>query len=110
MYAEEQFLRKKFGQSYLDWSAKLPPFFPKRKGFVKPEYPFSWKKVLHKEKNGLAALFLIYCAFNVAGELIQGRMDFNYVFLGGALLSTVLYLVLKYLKYNTQVLHEEARI
>jgi len=109
MFAEEQFLRKKFGQQYLDWSAKVPPFFPKRMGFVKPAYPFSWKKVLKKEKNGLAALFLIYCAFNVAGELIQETMNFNYIFLGGAALSFVLYFVLKFLKYHTQALKEEVR-
>ncbi|MEN8201493.1 MAG: isoprenylcysteine carboxylmethyltransferase family protein [Bacteroidota bacterium] len=109
MFAEEQFLRKKFGQQYLDWSAHVPPFFPKSKGFIKPAFSFSWKKVLKKEKNGLAALFLIYCGFNVGGELIQNSNNFNYIFLGGAIASFILYFVLRFLKYNTAVLKEANR-
>ena len=107
MYAEEQFLRKKFGQQYLDWSEHVPPFFPKGKGFVKSSYRFSWKKVFKKEKNGLAALFLIYCGFNVAGELIQNNTHFNYVFLGGATISFLLYFVLWFLKHKTTILSED---
>ena len=109
MYAEEQFLRKKFGQQYLDWSVKVPPFIPRGKGFVKSSYRFSWKKVLKKEKNGLVALFLIYCGFNVGGELLADSTRFNYIFLGGAAVSFVLYFVLKYLKYRTSVLSENDR-
>ncbi len=107
MYAEEQFLRKKFGQQYLEWSVHVPPFFPRMKGFVKSSYSLSWKKILKKEKNGLAALLLIYCAFNVGGELIQNSTQFNYIFLGGAAISIILYFVLNFLKYKTKVLSED---
>ena len=98
MYAEEQFLRGKFGPSYLEWSEKVPAFLPRFKGFVKSNLSFSWKKVLKKEKNGLAALFLIFCAFDVAGELIQQQRDFNMVFLAGCAISFFGYFVLKILK------------
>ena len=67
MYAEEQFLRRKFSEEYLAWSEHVPAFFPKFKGFVKPSLPFSWKKVLKKEKNGVFFLFLIFCIFNLCG-------------------------------------------
>lgn len=109
MYAEEQFLRGKFGNAYLEWSEKVPPFFPRFKGFVKSDLNFSWKKVLKKEKNGLAALFLIFCAFDVGGELIRGESNYNLVFLGGFALSFVGYFVLRILKYRTSVLNETGR-
>jgi len=32
MFAEEQFLKGKFGEQYLKWSLTAPPFFPKLKG------------------------------------------------------------------------------
>jgi protein-S-isoprenylcysteine O-methyltransferase Ste14 len=62
MFAEEQFLRKKFGDTYLIWSAQVPAFLPSFdfSEFKKPGVRFSWKKVVKKEKNGLFALFLIF--------------------------------------------------
>ena len=109
MYAEEQFLRGKFGPSYLEWSEHVPPFVPRFKGFVKSDLSFSWKKVLKKEKNGFAALFLIFCAFNVAGELIQQQREFNMVFIVGFGVSFLGYFVLKFLKTRTEVLNEAGR-
>jgi protein-S-isoprenylcysteine O-methyltransferase Ste14 len=109
MYAEEQFLRKKFGDTYLPWSEKVPPFVPRCRGFVKPDLPFSWKKVLKKEKNGLAALFLIFCAFDVAGELIQEQSGYNVVFLAGCAFSVLAYMILKILKTRSGLLNEAGR-
>ena len=109
MYAEEQFLRKKFGDPYLKWSETVPAFIPRFRGFVKSDLSFSWKKVLKKEKNGFAALFLIFCAFDVAGEIIQNQTDYNLVFLAGCAISVLAYLILKLLKTRTGVLNETGR-
>jgi protein-S-isoprenylcysteine O-methyltransferase Ste14 len=109
MFAEEQFLRRKFGMVFTDWSEKVPAFIPRLKNFVKSEWPFSWKKVLKKEKNGLAAVFVVFTAFNMAGEVIQHKTDYNYFFMVSCVLSLVLYFILKYLKRRTNVLNEEGR-
>lgn len=109
MYAEEQFLRKKFGAVYLKWSKNVPAFVPKFKNFQKPDLPFSWKKVLKKEKNGLFALFLIFCVFDVSGEIIENQTQYNYFILFACILTGLGYLVLKYLKKRTEALNEENR-
>ena len=109
MFAEEQFLRRKFNTIYTDWAQHVPAFIPNFKNYKKPNLKFSWKKVLKKEKNGLFAVFLIFCAFDVAGELIGNKTDFNYFLIGGCVLTMFLYIVLKYLKYNTNVLNEAGR-
>ncbi len=109
MFAEEQFLRRKFGNIYTDWAENVPPFFPNFKNFRKPSLPFSWKKVLKKEKNGLLAVFLIFAAFDITGNLIEGKSDYNYFLLVGCAISLVLYLILKYLKSQTTVLNEAGR-
>lgn len=109
MFSEEQFLRRKFGSVYTTWADKVPAFIPRFKGFVKPGLPFSWKKVLKKEKNGLAAVFFIFCAMDIAGRLISKSSDFNWFLIACCILTIILYAVLKYLKYRTNVLNEEGR-
>ena len=105
MFAEEQYLRKKFGESYLTWSEKVPAFMPRFGRFKKSDMPFSWRKIVLKEKNGLAAMFVVFLIFDVAGELIRNRSDFNWVFIVGAAVSTLLYIVLTLIKRRTNWLN-----
>lgn len=112
MFAEEQFLRRKFGEKYTSWAEGAPAFWPRLSSFKKPAYPFSMKKVLKKEKNGLAALFLIFCLFNFVGkwltkDLYWGWYDYFIAYSCG--FAVVVYLILKYLKRKTHVLDEQGR-
>ncbi len=109
MYAEEQFLRSSFGDVYTNWAAGVPAFLPNFKNFKKPSVPFSWKKILKKEKNGIAAVFLVFTAFDITGELINGTSDYNYFLIGCCIFTVLLYFVLKYLKWNTNLLNEPGR-
>ena len=108
MYAEEQFLRKKFGEVYLNWSSQVPAFLPSFTNFTPPQISFSWKKVVKKEKNGLAALFLIFCLFDASVLLFKPEHQPNLLLIGLCLGTGVLYLVLKVLK-NSQLLVEKDR-
>ncbi len=109
MFAEEQFLRKKFGATYTSWAGETPAFIPSFKNFEKPSLPFSWKKVLKKEKNGLVAVFLIFFLFYAAGCYIDKSVIDNSFLIYGTIISVVLYLILKYLKKYTKLLDEEGR-
>lgn len=109
MFAEEQFLRKKFGDPYIEWAEHVPAFLPRLRGFVKPDLPFSWKKALKKEKNPFAALFLIFFIFDVTGQLILNERNFNYFIAGGLLFSALSYVVIKLLKKRTRILDDPGR-
>jgi protein-S-isoprenylcysteine O-methyltransferase Ste14 len=109
MYAEEQFLKRSFGHTFTDWAKKVPAFIPSFKNFEKPELPFSWKKVLKKEKNGLAAIFMIFVAFDITGEIIHGETNYNYFLIVCFVLTGLMYLILKYLKHKTNILNELGR-
>jgi len=109
MFAEEQFLRRKFGADYLKWSENVKPFIPNFKNFSKPIMPFSLKKVLKQEKNGLFALFLIFAIFDVAGEIIRNESNFNYFLIAMCIITGIAYLVLKFLKRKTNLLDEPDR-
>ncbi|UBM60482.1 isoprenylcysteine carboxylmethyltransferase family protein [Marinilongibacter aquaticus] len=108
MYAEEAFLRNKFGQMYLTWAEGRPAFVPKLNGFVVPKYSFSLKKVLKKEKNGIAALFGLFWLFDLIRNSIQAKTfvflqnQWFWAFVG----SVVFYLIFKVLKRYTKVLED----
>jgi protein-S-isoprenylcysteine O-methyltransferase Ste14 len=53
MFAEERFLERKFGKTYLDWSLKAPAFIPRFSQFVKASIPFSFITVLRREYTGV---------------------------------------------------------
>jgi protein-S-isoprenylcysteine O-methyltransferase Ste14 len=110
MYAEEAFLRGKFGEKYLNWAATLPAFIPSFKNYTKAKYPFSIKKVLKKEKNGLAAVFLLFWVFEVVGDFIEsGTFELQFdLWFYAAIASTVLYLILKVMK-KRKMLDEDDR-
>lgn len=109
MFAEEQFLRNKFGDEFNDWAARVPAFLPKFGLFVKSEVPFSLKKVLKKEKDGLLALFMIFALFNVIGKFVDPKDNYNYYLLAACGVIVVVYCVLKFLKNKTRVLDEDNR-
>jgi protein-S-isoprenylcysteine O-methyltransferase Ste14 len=104
VYAEEDFLKQKFGETYKAWAVNTPVALPKLNGFVPPNASFNWRKVFRQEKNGLAATFVIFLMLDVSRSWYFASSDYNSVYLYGSLVSCVLYLILKTLKYNTKVL------
>src|SRR5665647_2426646 len=60
MFAEEQFLRKKFGDIYDIWSEKVSSFIPYSFKFIPPKLPFSMKNVLKREYNSFVNIFVIF--------------------------------------------------
>lgn len=108
MFAEEAFLRKKFGDKYLTWAVKVPAFIPKLSLPTKPKYPLSLKKILKKEKNGVAALFGLFWLFDVVknyletGELVILKNGWFWAFL----ISLGIYLILKVIKRSTSLLDD----
>ncbi len=109
MFAEEQFLRRKFGDSYREWALTTPAFIPRFGKFVKPNLPFSWKKVLKSEKNGLLAIFLIFLFFDISEEVLERQKDYNWFLIYGTTLMLFLYGILKYMRKRTSLLDEPNR-
>lgn len=111
MYAEEQFLTKKFGSVYSNWANVTPAFIPSFGLWNNPDLSFSWKKVLKKEKNGLFAIFLLIFIFDCwTSYLTTGQWLTAKIWSFCAMLVTgVIYFVLKFIKSGTQWLDEEGR-
>lgn len=112
MFAEERYLEKQFGDSYINWSLKVPPFIPAFKQFEKSEIPFSLRTVLRREYSGFFAMVLMYTivdyitAYRFDESIIDNQFPFlplRYSFIV-LLISLVLMLILRTLKHHSKVL------
>jgi protein-S-isoprenylcysteine O-methyltransferase Ste14 len=98
IFAEEMFLRQKFGQTYLSWAAKTPAFVPKVSLWRSPGVGFSWKKVLRREYHGVIAVVMSLFVLEVASDLSVGgeieidllwRFVLGFTLLGYAVVRTL---------------------
>lgn len=103
IYAEEQFLTRKFGQDYLDWKSATPLLLPAFWKFKVNPQPFSFKTVLENEYSGIAASMttawvLLAFQWYVLGQFQEKSL----LILAMALFIAVFTLGLRYLKKKTQ--------
>lgn len=111
MLAEENYLASKFGDQYEQWSNEVPTIVPAFSQWKSCELQFSWKKVMAKEKNAILAVFIVLTVFQWWTDIVQsGTVKLPHAWtLIGLCLTSVLYIVLKTLKYKTQLLRENNR-
>jgi protein-S-isoprenylcysteine O-methyltransferase Ste14 len=110
MFAEEKFLREKFGDEFSQWAEHTPAFFPDLKKWQKPEFPFSWRTALGKEYSGFFAIVAVFTVLELVGEIVvRGRISLDFMWGIIFSVSLVLYLVLRFLKKKTRLLTLEGR-
>ena len=103
MFAEEQFLREKFGDYYMQWADNTPAFIPSFKNYKPARSKFKIKKVLKQEKTGLMLIFLMFFLFDNIGSCISNNkltIEINFWFYM-MILSVVAYLIVKLLQKTT---------
>lgn len=110
MFAEEQFLKSKFGDQYLKWSMTAPPFFPKLSGWQNANLEFSLKNVLKREYNGLFALGISFAYLNILKNFLSTKQfmitDF---WLYTLAVTFLIFIILRTLKKTTRILNVDGR-
>ncbi|MDR0870835.1 MAG: hypothetical protein LBN39_08595, partial [Planctomycetaceae bacterium] len=110
IFTEEEFLAKKFGDAYQNWSAKTPLLFPLRWRWVKPELPFSWKTVLRREYHGLLELIVSMTAVEfITDFIVQQRVVFDLFWIVLCTAGVVFYLTIRAAAKWTTLLIVEGR-
>jgi protein-S-isoprenylcysteine O-methyltransferase Ste14 len=113
MFAEEGYLRVKFGQSYLDWSVDVPSFWPRNLKWKSPDVDFSVRNVLKREYNGFFAVFLSLAMVSAGKTYIHITTDWEALldpFWQKALIgSFAVFFTLRSLKRYSRLLHVEGR-
>ena len=105
MYAEEAFLTEKYGDKYTDWASRTPAFIPAFSKWIKPQYSFSWPKIIKQEKTGIMNLFIVIFVFEAIGSYIRNgeilKMESYWWML--AVASIVWYIIIKVLQKTTKL-------
>jgi protein-S-isoprenylcysteine O-methyltransferase Ste14 len=110
VYAEEEFLRERFGGEFVAWAAVTPAFVPRPRNYRPAALRFSLRNVLRREYSGLFALVVLFTAEVLEWwRFATGRWYADPVWLSAAAASAVLYLTLRTLKRRTRLLHVEGR-
>ncbi len=110
MFAEEEFLRRKFGDAYTNWASRTPAFIPSFKNYQRPSLPFSLRNVLKREYSGLMGVVLTFAVLGLSEHLVvEGRVALDPAWQVICLVGVVLYFVLRTIKRQTRLLEVEGR-
>jgi protein-S-isoprenylcysteine O-methyltransferase Ste14 len=110
MFAEEEFLRRKFGPAYTSWAATTPAFLPRLTLWRRPEVRFCLLTVLRREHSSLLALMTSLTVLEVASDYAYtGRLILDPVWGTALAVTLVLCLTVRAVKHRTRLLHIEDR-
>ncbi len=110
MFAEEQYLRRKFGDLYDEWSEKVKAVIPRFSYFKKPEMTFSLKSVLKREYNSFVNIFLIFLTLDIfRNYFLSGRIYVTRMWLLISLPAGFIWLILWIIHKKTSLLDSEGR-
>jgi protein-S-isoprenylcysteine O-methyltransferase Ste14 len=110
MFAEEQFLRRKFGDAYDKWSETVSAFFPFSFNFIPPKLPFSVKNVLKREYNSVVNIFLIFIVLDgFRNYFLSGRIYFTRIWLWLFAGAVLIWIIVRSIHKYTRWLEVEGR-
>lgn len=110
MFAEEQFIRRKFGEAYETWASQTPAFIPAFRQWKGSDLSLSIKNILKREYSGFFGTIFSFAYINFIKNFFfdqQLWLDVKWqVALAGGFLVLI---TLRSLKKYTRVLHAEGR-
>lgn len=110
MFAEEQFLRRKFGDAYDSWSAKVSAFLPFQFKWIPPKLGFSFRNVLKREYNSFVNIFLIFSILDLfRNYYLTGRIFMTRIWLLLLIGAAVIWLIIRSIHKYTRWLEVEGR-
>jgi len=111
MFAEEEFLRKKFGEAFLRWAEKTPAFLPKFRNWQKPALTISFRNILKREHTALFLIITSFSALDILGDIFthnKSKVD-DLIWLILFIAGLIIYLILWALKTKTKILNVYGR-
>jgi protein-S-isoprenylcysteine O-methyltransferase Ste14 len=110
VFAEELFLRRKFGEEYLVWASRTPAFLPRLSQWQRPSLAFSVRTLVRREYQSAYVLIMALFALEQLTELYLGhgwRVDAMWIWIVG--LATCGYVIARFLHKKTGLLRVEGR-
>ncbi len=107
MFAEEEYLRVKFGTAYESWAAKTPAFIPAFTQWTKPLLSFSLIKVIRQEKAGILNLFLVFFIFKNLPKYFSSSYQTSQFWTYALGLALTWYIIIKIIQKTTNLLSKD---
>lgn len=108
IFAEEEYLREKFGELYLTWAQKTPAFIPNVRNWRRSERAFSFRKALKNEYKSFFAMIVSYVFIEILGDVfVEHRLELDSMWVIILSFSSIFYIVTRILKKKTRVLDYE---
>ncbi len=110
MFAEEQYLRRKFGEIYDKWSEKIPSFIPSFKNYIPSNLGFSIRNVLKREYNSIVNIFLIFIIMDIfRNYFLSGHINVTSMWLYLTAGAVIFWAVVRTIHKSTKWLEVEGR-
>lgn len=117
IFAEESFLRAKFGLEYIDWTLKTPLFFPKFSGYIPSDMTFSFRSMMRREYNSFFGLTFSLFVFHYVIAVIanwqkDGNIDFvlpNPILTWFFGISAIFYFIIRIMVKTTKIFEVQGR-
>lgn len=105
IFAEEKFLREKFGAAFVDWAENTPAIMPQFKNWRPPELAFSWKSAFKREYSSFFAMIASFTALAIIRDSLHaGKIVVDQTWLMIFTFGLIIYLTIRTLKKKTQLL------
>lgn len=110
IFAEEEFLREKFGNPYLDWAGKTPSFLPNIWKWRSSDTTFSFRKAIKNEYKSFFAVIVSFMLLEIIGDIfVERRVEIDRMWLTLLIIGFTIYAIARYLKKRTKILDVQGR-
>jgi protein-S-isoprenylcysteine O-methyltransferase Ste14 len=110
IFAEEEFLRGKFGEGFLAWAKKTPVIIPRFGNWEKPQLRFSFRTVLRREFSTFIAIIATFFFLEVSTRFLnERRLSVHSSWLIFFLVGLTIYWLFFILKKKTKLLNVAGR-
>ncbi len=110
IFAEEQYLRRKFGEDYDTWAFRVRSVIPRFRNFTRADLQFSLRNVLKREYNSIANLFIVFAILDVTRNIaVTGKVYMEPLYITLLVAALIFWSVVRYLVKRTKFLYVEGR-
>lgn len=110
IYAEELYLRRKFGETFDNWAFRIKAVIPSFRHYVRPDLPFSFRTVLKREYNSIFNIFLTFAILDLSRNIsVTGKVYLEPMYITLLVISSLFWAVIRYLVKRTRLLHMKGR-
>lgn len=110
IFTEEEFLRNKFKDQFMDWAQETPIVIPRFRNWKKPVLSFSFKTVMRREFSTFFSIVTTFFFLEIITNfLIQRKFVLHNSWVIFFIISLAIYLTFFFLKKKTKILRVVGR-